>query len=135
VHVVPAAEKTALDPGDEQAEKAVAAGAQSGDAEDDFLDRDAGKNGLIHQHRGKDLPVSGEQFLEEGGAAPRRGDDEDRPANLLASEPGEKDVVEGPADGDHDPESSEQQQKKGGDQPAAGAERLAEVGVEESLGS
>ena len=135
VHVVPAAEKAALDPGDEQAEEAVASGAEAGDAEDDFLDRDAGKNGLIHEDRGKDLPVPGEQFLEEGGAAAGRGDDEDRPANLLASEPREKDVVQGSANRDHDPESGEQQQKKGGDQPAAGAERLAEVGVEESLGS
>ena len=44
-----------------------------------------GKHGLIHEDRGKDLPVPGEQFLEEGGAAAGRGDDEDRPANLLLS--------------------------------------------------
>ena len=47
MHVVPAAEEAALDPGDEQAQEAVAPRAEASDAQDEFLDRDAGKDGLI----------------------------------------------------------------------------------------
>ena len=135
VHVVPAAEKAALDPGDEQAQEAVAPRAEASDAQDEFLDRDAGKDGLIHEDRGEGVPVSGEKFLQEGGAAAGRGDDEDGPADLLPTKGGKEDVVEGPADRHDDPEGAKEQEKEGGDQPAARAERLPEVSVEESLGS
>ena len=105
VHVVPAAEKAPFDPGDEQAEETVPFPAEAGEGEDHLLDRDAGEDGLIHQHRGKDLPVPGEEFLQEGGAASGRGDNEDGPANFLTTEPGKEDVIQGPADGDHHPKA------------------------------
>ena len=134
-HVVPAAEKAALDPGDDQAKKTVALSAQAGDGEDDFLDGDAGENGLIHQHWGKDLPVSGEEFLQEGGAAAGWRDDKDGPADFLAPEPGKEDVVQGPTDGDHDPKAGEKKKKEGGDQPAPRPEGLPQIGVEKGFGS
>jgi len=90
---------------------------------------------LIHEDRGEGVPVSGEKFLQEGGAAAGRGDDEDGPADLLPTKGGKEDVVEGPADRHDDPEGAKEQEKEGGDQPAARAERLPEVSVEESLGS
>jgi len=135
VHVVPAAEKAAFDPGDEQAEETIPFPAEAGDGEDDFLDGDAGENGLIHQHRGKDFPVSGEKFLQEGGAAARWRDDKDGPADFLALEPGKEDVVQGSPESDDHPKAGEKQEKKGGDQPAPEPERLPQIGVEKGFGS
>ena len=64
---------------------------------------------MIHEDRGEGVPVSGEKFLQEGGAAAGRGDDKDRAADLLPAEGGKEDVVEGPADGHDEPEGAKEQ--------------------------
>ena len=119
VHVVPTAEEAALDPSDEETEEAVAIRAQRGKGENDLLDENAGKDGLVHEDRGEDFPVPGQQFLEEGGPAAGRGDDKDGATDLLPAECGKENVIQGPSGRDHHPKQREEQEKEKGDQPAS----------------
>ena len=135
VHVVPTSEKAPFHPGDQKTQKAVPVAAEPGDSQNDFLEKDAGKDRLIHQHWGERLTVLGQHFLQKGGSAAGRGDDEDRLADRLPAEAGKKKMIEGAARGHHDPERGQEQHEKGDDQPAPQVERATQIGVSESLGS
>ena len=49
----------------------------------EFLDRDAGKDGLVHEDGGEGVAIFGEEFLKKGGAASGRGDNKYGLVNLL----------------------------------------------------
>ena len=91
----------------------------------DLLNRDAGKNSLIHENGGECAPVFRQQFLKEGGAATGRGDNENGLPNLLATKFGIKDVVKSPTNGQDNPKANEEGEKKGHDHPATKLEGLA----------
>ena len=73
----------------------------------EFLNRDAGKDGLVHEDGGEGVAIFGEEFLKEGGAATGRGDDEYGIVNLLPAEAGIKDMVKGAPNDYDDPEAAE----------------------------
>ena len=75
---------------------------------DQFLDRDAGKDGLVHQNGGEHIPISRQDFLEKGGAAPRGGDDKDRLADFLATKARVKEVIQCPSDRHDDPKQGQE---------------------------
>ena len=135
VHVVPASEEAALEPGHQQAEEAVRISPQCADSQDDFLNEDAGEDCLVHQHRGESLAVLSQEFLQESCAAAGWGDDENGAANLLAPEGGKENMIQGPPDGHHHPKAGQKQHEEGHNQPAAQAEGLSQKGVEKSPGS
>jgi len=136
VHSVPTPEAVAFDPRrDIKQETALLAGCSLGDGVDELLDRDAGKDGLVHEDRGKGVTVLGEQFLKEGGAAAGRGDDEYGLVNLLSAKARVKDVVQEAPDEHDDPEAEEQEKEKGDDHPASELEGACQIVQIKSFGS
>ena len=100
----------------------------------EFLDRDAGKDGLVHKHGGEGAAIFGEEFLKKGGAASGGGNDKYGFVNLLPAEARVKDMVQGAPD-DHDyPEAAEQEKEKSDDHPASELERACQVVQIKSFG-
>lgn len=100
----------------------------------EFLDRDAGKDGLVHENGGEGVTVFGEEFLKKGGAATRRGDDKYRLVNLLPAEAGIKDMIQKAPDEYDDPKAAEQEKEEGDDHPASELERACQVVQIKSFG-
>jgi len=105
------------------------------DGVNEFLDRDAGKDGLVHENWGEGTAIFGEKFLKKGGAAAGRGNDKDRLVNLLSAEAGIEDMVQEAPDGHDDPEAEEQVKEEGDDHPASELERASQVVQIKSFGS
>ena len=99
-----------------------------------FLDRDAGKNGLVHENGGEGVTVFGEEFLKKGGAATGRGDDKYGLVNLLPAKAGVKDMVQGAPDDHDNPKAAEQEKEEGDDHPASELERACQVVQIKSFG-
>lgn len=59
-----------------------------GDGVNESLNRNAGKDGLVHENGGEGVAIFGEEFLKKGGAASGRGDDEYGLVNLCLRKPG-----------------------------------------------
>ena len=99
-----------------------------------FLDRNAGKDGLVHENGGEGVAIFGEEFLKKGGAASGRGDDEYGLVNLLPAKAGIKDMIKNATDEDNDPEAAEQKKEKSDDHPASELERACQVVQIKSFG-
>ena len=93
-----------------------------------LLDGDAWKNGLIHEHRGKDIAVLCEQSLQEGGATTGRGDNENRLTDFLPTKIRVKDMVEEAPNSYDNPEVAKQQKEKSDNDPAPQLEGLTTIG-------
>ena len=100
----------------------------------EFLNRDAGKDGLVHEDRGKSGAIFGEEFLKKGGAAAGRGDDKYGLVNLLPAKAGIKDMIQNAPDEHDDPEAAEQEKEKSDDHPASELERACQVVQIKSFG-
>ena len=100
----------------------------------EFLDRNAGKDGLVHEDRGEGVAIFGEEFLKKGGAASGRGDDEYGLVNLLPAKARIKDMVQGAPNDHDDPEAAEQEKEEGDDHPASELERACQVVQIKSFG-
>ena len=104
------------------------------DRVDQFLDRDAGKDRLIHQNRRKRITILRKELLEKRSATSRRGDDENGLLDLLSTKVGVKEVVQGTPDGDNDPEADKQKKKECYDDPAARLKWASQVRQIKSFG-
>ena len=100
----------------------------------EFLNRDAGKDGLVHEDGGEGVAIFGEEFLKKGGAATGRGDDEYGLVNLLPAKAGIKDMIQNAPDEHNDPEAAEQKKEKSDDHPASELERACQVVQIKSFG-
>lgn len=100
----------------------------------EFLDRNAGKDGLVHEDRGEDGAIFGEEFLKKGCATAGRGNDKYGLVNLLPAKARVKDMVQGAPDEHDDPKAAEQEKKKGDDHPASELERACQVVQIKSFG-
>lgn len=101
---------------------------------DQFLDRDARKNGLIHQNWGKRITILCQELLEKRSATSRRGDDENGLLDLLSTKVGVKEVIQGATDRNDDPEGDKQKKKKRYDDPAARLKWASQVRQIKSFG-
>ena len=108
--------------------------AGGGDRVDQFLDRDAGKDRLIHQNRRKRITILRKELLEKRSATSRRGDDENGLLDLLSTKVGVKEVIQGATDGDNDPEADKQKKKECYDDPAARLKWASQVRQIKSFG-
>ena len=134
MHPIPASKAVTLDPARDIEKKPPFLAAGQSNGLNDLLNRDAGKNSLIHENGGEGAPVFRQQFLEKGGAATGRGDNENGLPNLLATKFGIKDVVKSPTNGHNNPEANEEGEKKGHDHPASKLEGAPEIGQIKSFG-
>ena len=100
----------------------------------EFLDRNAGKDGLVHEDRGEGVAIFGEEFLKKGGAATGRGDNKHGLVNLLPAKAGIKDMIKNATDEYDDPKATEQQKEEGDDHPAPELERACQVVQIKSFG-
>ena len=125
----------AFHPLDDFAQKTIPLLAKTSDPKNDFLQGDAGEDGLVHQNGCKDIAVPREEFLQKRGATAGWGNDKDGLADRLSFEAGKENMVQGPSHGDHDPERRKENHKRGHDHPAAETERLPQIGVKEGFGS
>jgi hypothetical protein len=100
----------------------------------EFLDRYAGENGLVHEDGGECVAIFGEEFLKKGCATAGRGDDKYGLVNLLSAKAGIKDMIQNATDEYDDPKAAEQEKKKGDDHPPSELERACQVVQIKSFG-
>ena len=100
----------------------------------EFLNRDAGKDSLVHKDGGEGVTVFGEEFLKKGGAAAGRGDDKYGLVKLLPAKARVKDMIKNATDEYDDPKAAEQEKEKGDDHPAPELERACQVVQIKSFG-
>ena len=85
---------------------------------DTFLNRDARKNGLVHENGGKGIAVLCEQPLQEGGAASGRGDNENGLPDFLPTKIRVEDMVEEAPERYDDPANTKQKKEESDNDPA-----------------
>ena len=107
---------------------------RGGNGVNEFLNRDAWKDGLVHEDRGKSGAIFGEEFLKKGGATTGRGDNKYGLVNLLPAKARVKDMVQGAPNDHDDPEAAEQEKEEGDDHPASELERACQVVQIKSFG-
>ena len=100
----------------------------------EFLDRNAGKDGLVHEDRGEGVAIFGEEFLKKGGAATGRGDNKHGLVNLLPAKVRIKDMIQKAPDEYDEPKAAEQEKEEGDDHPASELERACQVVQIKSFG-
>jgi len=107
---------------------------RGGDGVNEFLDRDARKDGLVHENGSEGATIFGEEFLKKGGAAPGRGDDKYGLVNFLTAKARVKNMIQGAPDEHDDPEAAEQEKEECDDHPASELERACQVVQIKSFG-
>jgi hypothetical protein len=128
MHPIPTPETVALDPRGKISKETSFLLACLSDGMNQFLDRDAGEDGLVHQNGGEHIPVSGQDFLEKGGATSWGGDDKDGLADFLPAKARIKEVVQCPSDGHDDPKQGEEGQEKCDNHPTTQLKGFTEIG-------